>query len=41
MGKVLDYGVEVSEFELSHYHVHFRKNTFGKSLNLLRHIYMV
>ena len=30
------YGIIVSEFELrSHYYVHFRTNTFGKSMNPL------
>ena len=36
MVKVLDCGIVVSEFELqSRYHVRFRTNTFGKSLNPL------
>ena len=32
MRKVLDYGLEVREFELqSRYYVHFRTNSFGES----------
>ena len=35
MANVLDYDIEVSEFELlSPYYVHFWTNTFGKGLNL-------
>ena len=36
MAKVLDCGLEVSEFELqSCYYVHFRTNTFEKAMNPL------
>ena len=36
MFKALDYGINVSKFELqSCYYVHFRMNTFGKGLNPL------
>ena len=35
MAKVLDFGLEVSKFELqSRYDVHFRPNIFGKGTNL-------
>ena len=34
MAKVLDYGLEVSDFDLqSCYNIHFRTNTLGKDMN--------
>ena len=36
MARVLEYGVEVSQFILqSHYYVHLRTNTLGKGMNFL------
>ena len=36
MAKVLDYKLEISEFELqSRFYVHFRINIFGKGINPL------
>ena len=36
MTKVLDYDVEVNEFEIQwHYYVHSRTNILGKVINLL------
>ena len=36
MTKVLDYSLEVNEFELqSHNYIHFWTNTLGKSMNIL------
>ena len=36
MVKAMDFGIEVCEFEIqSRYYVHFRTNSFGKSMNPL------